>query len=1222
MTTPKDFVNLNVSGSLSVQLSTGNFIVSDYSQLSRTMFSNAMTIGSMVSSANIYNTIAGDYSGKNVVYSEYNRNNTIYISNNYTNSFYTNNVTSANKIGGIASSSDFKYISVVDNTTNGSIYTNNTYGNGAFIRSTGYTVSNASLTNISMSGNGQYQLASWVVNDISGNSTTGNYLSTNFGSAFNAVSMGSFGYTYTNTTGNYFGFNNNCSAISSSGQYQLVCAAGNTGYPDYAYISSNYGTNWTTANIGLVNFFSALDMSSDGKYQVMSSFVNPNRYIYLSSDYGSNWSTAFSDTSGNYISYLNISETGQYIFGGNYDSSHIYSNDYGTSWTLTPTSYIIYSGYMPKAATYLLDIPDTTNVYKYSPDYAKTNVNSDISTGNLNVNTLKTSSSSTFGGSLIPSANITYDLGSSTKRWKDIYLSGNTINLGGTPISTNTQGTIAFGSTVFSTTTSGNVETSIPGSLNANDLLKVGISNYTNKNTDTIVNGSTYLSGPLDTFTQRTSIFDNYQSVTSNYTSFGADSLIQQDYTGQKILYIQGTDANVNISNNYGTTFSPIAVTTGSVAINKGVMSYTSQYITVASNTIIYTSNTYGNVFTQRSSVPLGTFNTVKMSGNGIYQLAGYNISSFSGDTATTCGALLSSDYGQTFNAFTITSGNTTSTTGIFNINIGLNYTGQYQLALMGIKAYMSSNYGSNWNEINLSNGLTNLMDCDLSETGRYQVIVNGNTQVFTSNDYGVSWVNSFTFSSTNIKTATISASGQMIVVFAESGSQGIAYSSDYGKTWTQDTTVTNWGGNSATIYSNSISKNGKYIVGSTNFPSIQVNKVTHSLNTDSLKITGNVGIGTTSPLTSLTVGDGILQGKSTLTLTGATTNPENSSRPGMYHRDNVGLGVFSDYEMSFQVNGGSSLTDAVYIKTNGNVGIGENSPGSRLLVKNSTTSLSFSSLNNPNLHSIQDMGTNDFGGGQHGCQFEIARSSSTHALALGVLDNGTCVIQGKANGIGYFPISFQAISSHVAFGARSDNPPTTTSGANGVLQVFSESSGIRGDGAAFQATNETNNIINFVNNAGSVRGFIGGSGSSNVSYNTSSDKRLKENVQDMDLQKTLEKVLELNPCTFTWNSDNTQGFGFIAQDVYKIFPVLKPDISSYVDISASDYDEENPMRKDGTAYYYSLDYAKFTPYLVAGIKALKNENDTLKSELNSMKEFLEKKFPNEFPEQLRRNSI
>jgi len=37
---------------------------------------------------------------------------------------------------------------------------------------------------------------------------------------------------------------------------------------------------------------------------------------------------------------------------------------------------------------------------------------------------------------ILPSADITYDLGSATHRWRDIYLSGNTINLGGATIKT------------------------------------------------------------------------------------------------------------------------------------------------------------------------------------------------------------------------------------------------------------------------------------------------------------------------------------------------------------------------------------------------------------------------------------------------------------------------------------------------------------------------------------------------------------------------------------------------------------------------------------------------------------------------------------------------------------------------------------------------------------------------------------------------------------------
>jgi len=44
----------------------------------------------------------------------------------------------------------------------------------------------------------------------------------------------------------------------------------------------------------------------------------------------------------------------------------------------------------------------------------------------------------------VPSQNETYDLGSSTYRWRDLYLSGSTIDLGGTKISRDTDGNVEF----------------------------------------------------------------------------------------------------------------------------------------------------------------------------------------------------------------------------------------------------------------------------------------------------------------------------------------------------------------------------------------------------------------------------------------------------------------------------------------------------------------------------------------------------------------------------------------------------------------------------------------------------------------------------------------------------------------------------------------------------------------------------------------------------------
>jgi hypothetical protein len=53
---------------------------------------------------------------------------------------------------------------------------------------------------------------------------------------------------------------------------------------------------------------------------------------------------------------------------------------------------------------------------------------------------------SAIAADLIPDGNETRDLGSSTKRWKDLYLSGNTINLGGTELSKDSDGNVELSS--------------------------------------------------------------------------------------------------------------------------------------------------------------------------------------------------------------------------------------------------------------------------------------------------------------------------------------------------------------------------------------------------------------------------------------------------------------------------------------------------------------------------------------------------------------------------------------------------------------------------------------------------------------------------------------------------------------------------------------------------------------------------------------------------------
>jgi len=96
--------------------------------------------------------------------------------------------------------------------------------------------------------------------------------------------------------------------------------------------------------------------------------------------------------------------------------------------------------------------------------------------------------------------------------------------------------------------------------------------------------------------------------------------------------------------------------------------------------------------------------------------------------------------------------------------------------------------------------------------------------------------------------------------------------------------------------------------------------------------VNSRVGIGIASPLSRLHVGDGsnppadTVDADASLTLDGAGRKKVEQGKPGIYHRENVGLGLHSDYKMSFEVGGGSTLVEAMRILDNGNVGIGTTS--------------------------------------------------------------------------------------------------------------------------------------------------------------------------------------------------------------------------------------------------------------------------------------------------------
>lgn len=121
---------------------------------------------------------------------------------------------------------------------------------------------------------------------------------------------------------------------------------------------------------------------------------------------------------------------------------------------------------------------------------------------------------------------------------------------------------------------------------------------------------------------------------------------------------------------------------------------------------------------------------------------------------------------------------------------------------------------------------------------------------------------------------------------------------------------------------------------------------------------------------------------------------------------------------------------------------------------------------------------------------------------------------------------------------------------------------------------------------SGTTIGAITNNGTSNVQYLTSSDYRLKENIQPMT--GALEKVAQLKPVTYTWKSDALDGDGFIAHELAEVCPNAV-------------YGEKDAVDEDGNPKYQGIDTSFLVATLTAAIQEMKAIIDTQASTITQL---------------------
>jgi hypothetical protein len=182
------------------------------------------------------------------------------------------------------------------------------------------------------------------------------------------------------------------------------------------------------------------------------------------------------------------------------------------------------------------------------------------------------------------------------------------------------------------------------------------------------------------------------------------------------------------------------------------------------------------------------------------------------------------------------------------------------------------------------------------------------------------------------------------------------------------------------------------------------------------------------------------------------------------------------------------------------------------------------------------------------------------------------------------------------------------TTGVNGALQILCVNNGNgdkKQDGIAIKASDDSNHIINFVsNNTGNTRGKIKGNGENAVSYDTSSDRRLKTNIENMDSQ--INNIMNLRPVKYNWISNNEFSEGLIAQEVHSVYPNFRENYEETYCKDNSNCDIDCPCDASGNQYYYGLDYGKFTPYIIKSIQELKTMYDDKIQQLEERLNILE----------------
>jgi len=354
-----------------------------------------------------------------------------------------------------------------------------------------------------------------------------------------------------------------------------------------------------------------------------------------------------------------------------------------------------------------------------------------------------------------------------------------------------------------------------------------------------------------------------------------------------------------------------------------------------------------------------------------------------------------------------------------------------------------------------------------------------------------------------------------------------------------------------------------------------------------------NVGIGTSSPQSSLSVGGGVDVGQGITSGYAVLSFIDPSAGSARYA--SIRKNYDSPFDLRIRASNSSvgaptifeqsNSLEAMRITSAGNVGMGTTSPQAALDLGDGTAGRAITwggstgTARYTSIFSTYGSGSLAFGRGFTGSTL----ADSYVSTYTGTIAN--CGI--RLDGNGFINFFTDASSSQTAGNAFTPTPRMRID-SSGFLMVNTTTlvSGFSAISTIVSATNTSSNItlkdtgttygtgtqyISFVNSSNAGAGSIQHTAVTTVAYATTSDLRLKENITDCPSALNIAQQIKVR--SYNWKEDGRRvDYGFVAQELNPFFP----------DAVCQGDDSEEIVDPKQT---WQVDYGKITPLLLKAIQ-------------------------------------